>query len=124
MSNKDFELTLSIHERGINHVRNFLDSSGFAIHAVNKDLNSPSQLFAKVGDRSLLIAVRTACHPDAGRLDKENREKIIKESDRLNAVPYFAGITVTSINDDDIQAEDIAGWSEHKVIFNGMTVIR
>ena len=115
---------MNIHERGINYVQNLLDRSGFAILAVNKDLNTPSQLLAKVSDRSILIAVHTACHPDAGRLDIENREKLIKESERLNAVPYFAGILLTSMNDGDIRAEDIAGGSEHKVIFNGMSIIR
>lgn len=124
MDNKDYELKMNIHKRGINYVQNLLDRSGFAIHVVNKELNSPSQLLAKVADRSLLIAVRTACHPDAGRLDKESREKLIKESEMLNAVPYFAGILLTSKNDGHIPAEDIAGGREHKVIFNGMTVIR
>ena len=115
---------MNIHARGINYVHDLLDRSGFTIHAVKKELTSPSQLLAKVGDKSLLIAVRTACHPDAGRLDKENQEKLIKESERLNAVPYFAGITLTSMNDGDIEAEDIAGGREHKVFFNGMNVIR
>ncbi|MGI9537953.1 MAG: hypothetical protein ACR2PB_12850 [Desulfocapsaceae bacterium] len=115
---------MSIHERGINYVQNLLDRSGFTIHIVNKDLSSHSQLSAKAGDRSLLIAVHTACHPDAGRLVKENREKLIKESETLDAVPYFAGILLTSMNDGHIQAEDIAKESEHKVIFNGMAVIR
>ena len=124
MVNNDLELTLNIHERGISHVRNLLDRSGFAIHGVDRDFSSPSQIFATVGDRRLLIAVRTACLPDAGRLDKENREKLIKESERLKAVPYFAGIILTSMNDGDIRADDIASGSEHKVVFNGMTVIR
>ena len=124
MDNKDFELKMSIHDRGINYVQNLLDRSGFAIHTVNKDLSSPCQLLAKVGGRSLLIAVHTACHPDAGILDKEIREKLIKESERLDAVPYFAGILLTSMNDGDIQAEDIAKGKEYKVIFNGMNVIR
>ena len=92
MGTNDVELTLNIHERGISHVRNLLDRSGFAIHGVNKDLSSPSQLLATVGEHRLLIAVRTAFYPDAGGLDKENREKLIKESERLNAVPYFAAI--------------------------------
>ena len=124
MDNKDLELKMNVHERGINYVKNLLDRSGFMIHAVNKELGSPSQLLAKVGDRRLLIAVRTTCHPDAGKLDKENREKLIKESQRLNAVPYFAGILLTSMNDGHIQVEDIAGGSEHKLFFNGMTVVR
>lgn len=123
MSNKDLELTLNMHVRGINHVRKLLERSGFAILAVNKDLDSPSQLLAKVGDRSLLIAVRTACHPDAEILDEEIREQLIEESEKLNAVPYFAGIIIAPINGADIHAEDIAGGSEYKVIFNGMTVI-
>ena len=124
MDNKDFELNMNIHERGINYIQNVLDLSGFTIHAVNKDLSSPSQILAKVGDRILLIAVRTACHPESGRLDKENQQKLIKESERLNAVPYFAGIMLASVQDGDIQAEDIASGSDLRVIFKGMIVIR
>lgn len=124
MDNKDLEWKMNVHERGINYVQNILNRSGFKIHAVNKELSSPSQLLAKVGDRRLLIAVRTTCHPNAGNLDKENREKLIRESERLNAVPYFAGILLTSIHDGNIQMEDIAGGSEHKFFFNGMTVVR
>ncbi len=124
MDNIDSEWNMNIHERGINYVQDLLERSGFTIHAVDKDLSSPSQILAEVGYRKLLIAVRTACHPDEGKLDKEKRQKLIKESERLNAVPYFAGIILAAVKDGDIQAEDIVRGSDHKVIFNGMIVIR
>ena len=124
MGNADFDLNANIHERGINYVQDLLDRSGFTIHSVDKDLSSPAQILAEFGERRFLIAVRTACHPDSERLNKENRQKLIKESERLNAVPYFTGLILASVKYGDIQVQDIARGSDYKVIFNGMTVIR
>lgn len=124
MDHKDLESRLNIHELGINYVRNLLDSAGFAIHEVNEDLNSPFQLFAKVSDRAFLIAIRTACHPNVGTIDDETREKLIEEAEKLNAIPHFAGLSLTSMNGSDIQLEEITTGGEYKIIFNGMNIVR
>lgn len=113
MEYKKLEFKRNTHELGINYVQDLLDRAGFAIHDVNKDLKSPFQLFTKVSERALLIAVRTAYHPNVGTIDEEAREKLIEESEMLDAIPHFAGLSLISTN-----------VGEHKIFFNGMTVVR
>ena len=57
-------------------------------------------------------------------IDNATRDKLIKESERRDAVPHFAGISLTSMNRNDIQVDKIPIGGEYKVIFNGMTVVR
>ncbi|MBT8353555.1 MAG: hypothetical protein KJO60_03470 [Desulfofustis sp.] len=91
-----------IHALGIDYVQDLLSHAGFVIHNVNKDLSNPTQLLAKISVRTLLIAVRTACYPNVGELDEIFIEKLIKESKELNAIPHFAGLSLTSKNGSDI----------------------
>ena len=114
----------NIHELGINYVKDLLDRVGFTIHDVNKDPGHHFQLFTIVNDKALLIAVRTAWHPDAGVIDNPTRDKLIKESEQRDAVPHFAPISLTSMHGNDIQVEKIPKGGEYEVIFNGMTVVR
>jgi hypothetical protein len=72
----------------------------------------------------MLIAVRTACHPDVGTIDIATKKKLIEESEQLNATPYFAGLSLTVTNVNDIQVEEIVKGEEYNIIFNGMTVVR
>lgn len=113
----------NIHKLGVNYVCNFLEHAGFTIQEVIKSPDHHFQLLVKVNDKSMIIAVRTACHPDVGTIDKETQEKLIKESERLNAVPHFAGLSLTATNVSDIQVDGMVKGSEHNVIFNGMTVV-
>ncbi len=79
-----------------------------------------------MNDRALLIAVRTACHPEVGTLCKATQaEELFKEAlSRLKAVPHFAGLSLTTKNVIDSQVDDLARGNEYDVIFNGMTVLR
>lgn len=124
MNNKSLELKQNMHELGIDYVQNLLDRAGFTIQDVNKDLNHHFQLFAKVNDRALLIAIRTARRPDVGTMDEETRKKLIAESERLNAVPHFAGLSLTPLNVTEAQVDGITKNREYEVVFNGMTVVR
>lgn len=124
MIHKHLQSNQNIHELGINYVIDLLDRVGFTIHDVNKDPGHHFQLFTAVNDKALLIAVRTAWHPDAGVIDNATRDKLIKESEQRDAVPHFAGISLTSMNRNDIQVDKISKGGEYKVIFNGMTVVR
>ena len=124
MDHKAPEPNLNMHILGVNHVQDLLDSAGFTIHQVNQDLNSPFQLFAKVSDRSFLIAVRTACHPNVGTIDEKTREKLVEESERLNAIPHFAGLSLTSLNGNDNPVGDLTIEGEYEIIFSGMNVVR
>ena len=72
----------------------------------------------------MLIAVRTAWHPDVGTIDKATQKELIKESEKLNAVPHFAGLSLTAMTGSDNQEGDLIERGAYEVIFNGMTVVR
>ena len=69
-------------------------------------------------------AIRTARRPDVGTMDEETRKKLIAESERLNAVPHFAGLSLTPLNVTEAQVDGITKNREYEVVFNGMTVVR
>lgn len=124
MNRKDIEPNQNIHELGVNYVKDLLDRVGFTIHEVNKDPDHHFQLFVQINKRAMLIAVRTACHPDVGTIDKATQKELIKESEKLNAVPHFAGLSLTAMTGSDIQEGDSTEGGAYEVIFNGMTVVR
>lgn len=124
MDHNDLEFERNIHEVGIAYIHDLLDGVGFRINDVNKDPDHHFQLFAQKKDRAMLIAVRTACHPDVGKIDITTKKKLIEESKQLNATPYFAGLSLTVTKVNDIQVEDIIKGEEYNIIFNGMTVVR
>lgn len=113
-----------IHELGVTYVQDLLDRVGFTIHDVNKEPDHHFQLFAKVNDKALLIAVRTAYHPDIRVIDKATQTKLIMESEQFNAIPHFAGLSLTAKNGIDIQLEDVTIGDKYKIIFHGMNVVR
>lgn len=113
-----------IHELGVKYVQNLLDRVGFTIHDVNEDPDHPFQLLARVNGKALLIAVRTAYHPDVGVMWEATRKKLIEESVQFNAIPHFAGLSLTSVNGGKLQADTLADGADCKVIFQGMTVVR
>lgn len=113
-----------IHEIGVQYVHHLLDRVGFTIHDVNEDPDHYFQLLAQVNGKALLIAVRTACHPDVGVMWEATRNKLIKESGQFNAIPHFAGLSLTSVNGGKMQADKLADASDCKIIFHGMTVVR
>lgn len=124
MDLKDLEPKQNIHEVGVNYVKDLLDRVGFTIHDVNKDPNHHFQLFVQINKRAMLIAVRTACSPDVGTIDKATQKELIKESKKRNAVPHFAGLSLTAKTGSDNQEGDLTEGGAHEVIFSGMTVVR
>ena len=119
----DAESRQHIHEFGVQYVHDLLDRVGFTIHDVNEDPDNYFQLLAQVNGKSLLIAVRTACHPDVGVMWEATRKKLIKEAGHFNAIPHFAGLSLTSSNGDKLQLDKLADGVDYKVIFHGMTVV-
>ena len=124
MDRINFESEQGIHELGVTYVHDLLDRVGFTIQEVNKDPEHHYQLLVRIKNRAMLIAIRTAHSPEVGTLDKPMKEKLIEEAKRLNAVPHFAGISLTSKNESDIQNKGLAQVVEDNIIFNGMTVVR
>ena len=114
----------NIHAVGLEYVCRVLDRAGFAILEVNADPEHHFQLLAKVNDKSHLIAVRSAYEPEVGRIDQSTMEKLIREAEVHNAMPHFAGLTVTPVKRNDTKVEGKTGGQEFKVIFNGISAIR
>ena len=121
---KKLESQRTIHEHGVTYVHDLLYRVGFTIHDVNRDPDHHYQIFAQFKDRAMLIAVRTAYHPDVGKMDVPTREKLIHESKKLNAVPHFAGLSLTVANKSDIQREDSNQIAENNIVFYGISVVR
>ena len=122
--NKDFKLEQNIHAFGVSYLCNFLDRSGFTILEVNTNPDHHYQLLAKINGKSLLIAVRTAYNPEMGTIDTSMKEKLLHESEELNAIPHFAGLSVIPLETSDIELENITEGQEFKVLFNGISVVR
>lgn len=98
------------HSLGLSYICSFLDHVGFTILKVNTDPNHHFQLLAKINDKSLLIAVRSAYAPEVGTIDTPTLENLVRESEELNAIPHFAGLTVNF-------------GQEYKVVFNGISAV-
>ena len=70
-----------------------------------------------------MISVRTAYAPEIGTIDPSTLKKLVRESDQLNAIPHFAGLTVTPVEKNEIAVTDNTEMQEFKVIFNGISAV-
>ena len=114
----------NIHSFGVNYIVNFLDRVGFTIIELKSEPNHHYQLLAKINNKSLMIAVRTAYHPDVGTIDSFTIEKMIEESKELNALPHFTSLSVLPMGTSDMEAGGAIDGQEVKVIFNGLSAIK
>ena len=112
-----------IHLLGVSYVSKFLDRVGFTISEVNTDQNHHYQLLVKINDKSFLIAIRTAYHPKLGTLDTDTMEKLLRESEKINAIPHFAGLTVVSEDGNDTGLDGSSEGQMLKVIFSGISAV-
>jgi len=118
-----FNSEQNLHEFGIRYISNFLNRFGFAILKVNSDPNHPSQILASLHDRSLLIAVRTACHPDIGKIDSQALELLVRESEELDVKPYFTGLSIIPKATNNVERDSSRHDQEYTVIFNGIIAV-
>lgn len=114
----------NIHSFGVSYLCNFLDRAGFSILEMNTAPDHHYQILAKIGDKSLLIAVRTACHPDAGTIDSAALETLVRESEELGLLPHFASLSVVPTATNDIEVDGLPEGQDYKVIFNGISAVR
>ena len=113
----------NLHAKGVRYICSFLERVGVDILEINNDPNHHFQLLAKINDKSLLIAVRSAFAPEVGTIDTSTMEELVRESEALNAVPHFAGLTLSPIEISGVRAEGIASGQEYKVVFNGISAV-
>jgi hypothetical protein len=114
---------LNIHALGVRYICDYLDRAGFTIQEVNTDPDHHFQLLAKTNNKVFLIAVRTDYYPDIGTIDSATQEQLIRESERLNSIPHFAGLTATPIDTNDIEVDGLTEGRGYKFTFYGMTVV-
>ena len=124
MYQESLDFKQHIHLLGVSYVSSFLDRVGFTILEVNTDQSHHYQLFVKIPDKSFLIAIRTAYHPQLGTLDSHAMENLLRESEKLNALPHFAGLAVAPVDVNDSRQDGSSGDRMLKVLFSGIRAIR
>ena len=123
MNDDNLKSGQNIHALGLSYIFNYLDREGYKIFEVNTDPNHHFQFMAKRGDKLILVAVRTAYHPDFGAIDNEQKEQLINESNRLKAIPHFAGLAVTPLKTTCIEIDGCIGGKEYEVNFDGIKAV-
>ena len=123
MDNEKSESGPNIHVLGLSYIYSYLSCEGYTIYEVNTDPNHHSQILAERANKLILVAVRTASHPEVGTIDKAKKERLIKESDQLNAIPHFAGIAITPLETNNLGIDVSTKGQEYEVTFNGITTV-
>ena len=113
----------NIHALGLSYICDFLKRAGFSILEVNTDPNHHFQLLAEINEKTFLIAVRSACAPEVGRIDAFTLEKLERESEKLNAIPHFAGLTIAPVDKKDMEVESVNSDQEFRIIFRGISAV-
>lgn len=123
VGDNDLNSDQNLHAFGVSYISNFLNRVGFTILEVNTDPDHHFQLLVKINNKSLMIAVRTACHPDIGTIDSFSLETLIRESEELDVSPHFAGLSVKPNAKNEIDNDGSQEDQESKVIFNGISAV-
>jgi len=123
MDNEKSESGLNIHVLGLSYIYSYLSCEGYTIYEVNTDPNHHSQILAERANKLILVAVRTAAHPEVGTIDKAKKERLIKESDQRNAIPHFAGIAITPLETNNLGIDGSTKGQEYEVTFTGITTV-
>ena len=114
----------NIHELGVKYIHDLLARVGFTINEVHTDPAHHYQIFAQFKERALLIAVRTAYHPNVGTIDEEAQRKLVEAAGELKAVPHFAGLSLTTSAASDSELDDAGEEDSYEIFFSGMIVVR
>lgn len=113
-----------IHEFGIEIVFNQLKKEGYEIQSVNTEFGMNPQIVGKKGNQLGFIAVRTACYPGKGQLEKSVHFQMIEHADKNGAIPYFAsvGIANADATTEEERAIPLKDAGFH-VAYEGMVII-
>lgn len=125
MQSKETMSDEEIHDFGAEVVFTQLKKDGVEIKAVNTDLETNPQIVAMINNHLAFIAVRTACYPEKGVLQKsEHSKKLLQHADNQNAIPYFAsvGIANAEAKTDSEMGIPIKGAGFH-IAYNGLETI-
>lgn len=123
VDNNPLKSKKKIHALGLSYISDILTRAGFTLLEVNTDPNHHFQLLAEINEKTFLIAVRSACAPEVGRIDTFALEKLERESEKLNAIPHFAGLTIAPVEKKDMEVESVHVGQEFKIIFSGISAV-
>lgn len=123
MDKEKLESGPNIHALGLSYIHSYLSREGYTIFEVNTDPNHHFQILAKKDNEIILVAVRTAYHPDNATIDKATQIQLIQESDQLNAIPHFAGLAIKLLETNYLEIDGCAGGKEYEVNFDGIRVV-
>jgi hypothetical protein len=113
----------NIHALGVSYIYGYLDREGYTIYEVNTDPLHHFQILAKRDNHLIIVAVRTAYHPDFGAIDKTIQQQLFKESKRLDAIPHVACLAVTPLETNDLEIEGLPEGTDYQVTFNGLKAL-
>lgn len=124
MQSKETMSDVEIHDFGVEVVVTQLKKEGIEIKAVNTGLETNPQIVAVINNHLAFIAVRTACYPEKGVLQKSEHSKLLQHADSQNAIPYFAslGIANAEAKTDPEMSIPIKGAGFH-IAYNGLETI-
>jgi len=113
-----------IHDFGIEIVVGQLKKEGYEIEGVNTDLGMNPQVVGRKDNQLAFVAVRTACYPEKGRLEKSVHFQMIEHADQHGAIPYFAsvGIANADAKTETEMGVPVRGAGFH-VAYEGMVII-
>ena len=113
-----------IHDFGVEVVFNQLKKEGYKIQSVNTKYGVNPQIIAKKEGQLAFIAVRTACYPNKGSLEKSVHFKMIENADKHGAIPYFASVGIANANGktDEEMSVPVKGAGFY-VAYEGMLII-
>ena len=123
MDIEDHAIELNIHALGVSYIYGYLDREGYTIFEVHSDPLHHFQILAKRENDLIIVAVRTAYHPDFGAIDTPIQQQLIKESKRLNAIPHVACLAVSPLETNDLEIEGLPEGTDYHVTFNGLTTL-
>jgi len=113
----------NIHALGVSYLCNVLDRAGCTILEWNTIVDHHFQIFTRIHDKYLMIAVRTSCHPETGTIDASTLETLVRESEERGALPHFAGISVAPLDTDELEVDGITEGREYHVSFSGISAV-
>jgi len=122
MNEKIQEPEPNLHGLGVGYVYGQLSREGHTIFEVNTDPDVAFQILAKKDDKFVAVAIRTAQYPDRGSINRAECEQLIQESEQLDSVPCFVGLTARSLNASDKMA-GVNGGEEYQMSSNGITIV-
>ncbi len=113
-----------IFDFGVEVVFNQMKKEGYEIQSVNTQVGQNPQIIAKKGEHLAFVAVRTACYPQKGKLEKNVHFQMIEHAKKHGAIPYFASVGICNADgkNEKQMGTPVKGAGFH-IAYEGLLVI-